>query len=142
MISSTKFLIVLDTNVFVSGILFGGIPSKILEIIKLPHVELLMSKLLANEILFQLRRFHVSYLTYRVHQYTVLTRALMIAPMPIKRTSRDPKDDMLLALSLAGHADYLITGDKDLLVLRTFGRTNIVTPKEFLKSYERKMRGN
>jgi putative PIN family toxin of toxin-antitoxin system len=44
---------------------------------------------------------------------------------------RDPKDNFLLALAQDSSADYLITGDNDLLVLKTFGRTQILTIAEF-----------
>lgn len=49
--------------------------------------------------------------------------------------SRDPKDDYILAISLGGKADYLITGDEDLLTLSTspgLGILKIVTAKQFL----------
>ena len=45
---------------------------------------------------------------------------------------RDEKDNFLLALAKDGNADYLITGDSDLLDLKKFGRTHIVTIVEFL----------
>ena len=46
---------------------------------------------------------------------------------------RDPKDDYLLALAKDGNADFLITGDKDLLVMETFGKTKIVSLADFEK---------
>ncbi len=45
---------------------------------------------------------------------------------------RDPNDDFLLALAVDGKATHLITGDKDLLVLKRFGKTKILTLKEYL----------
>jgi putative PIN family toxin of toxin-antitoxin system len=44
---------------------------------------------------------------------------------------RDAKDNFLLSLAKDARADYLLTGDKDLLVLKTFGETKIVTMTEF-----------
>lgn len=44
---------------------------------------------------------------------------------------RDPNDDFLLALAKDGTADYLITGDKDLLSLKKFEHTRIITFSEF-----------
>ncbi len=49
------------------------------------------------------------------------------------RLCRDPKDDMFLELALAGQANFLITGDKDLLALERFSVTTIVTPIEYLE---------
>lgn len=45
---------------------------------------------------------------------------------------RDPKDDKLLELAVSGNADFLVTGDKDLLVLNPFRGVEIITPREFL----------
>jgi uncharacterized protein len=47
---------------------------------------------------------------------------------------RDEKDNFLLALAKDGDADYLLTGDKDLLDLKRFGKTNIYTISEFITS--------
>ena len=49
---------------------------------------------------------------------------------------RDEKDNFLLNLSIDGKADYLITGDKDLLILKKIERTKILTIKEFLDIVE------
>ncbi len=48
--------------------------------------------------------------------------------------SRDPKDNFLLALAKDGNADFLVTGDRDLLVIKKFGSTEIVSYSEFEKS--------
>ncbi|MCW3108597.1 MAG: putative toxin-antitoxin system toxin component, family [Segetibacter sp.] len=45
---------------------------------------------------------------------------------------RDPKDNFLLALAKDGKADYLLTGDKDLLELKKFGKTKIKTISSFI----------
>ena len=45
---------------------------------------------------------------------------------------RDPKDNFLLALAKDGKADYLLTGDKDLLDLKNFGKTKIKTITAFV----------
>ena len=45
---------------------------------------------------------------------------------------RDPKDDKFLDIALAAEAHYLVTGDQDLLVLKAFGSTQILTPTQFL----------
>ena len=47
---------------------------------------------------------------------------------------RDPKDDMFLELALKTKADFIITGDKDLLSLKEYKSTEIITPAEYLKN--------
>ena len=45
---------------------------------------------------------------------------------------RDLKDDKLLELAVSGNVDFLVTGDKDLLVLNPFRGVEIIAPREFL----------
>jgi hypothetical protein len=45
---------------------------------------------------------------------------------------RDPKDNKFLELALAGNADCIVTGDKDLLVLNPFRGIKIISPSDFL----------
>lgn len=54
--------------------------------------------------------------------------------------SRDSKDNFLLSLSLDSNADYLITGDMDLLVLKKSGSTQIITLRDFLEIISHKIR--
>lgn len=49
---------------------------------------------------------------------------------------RDPKDNFLLALAKDGKADYLLTGDNDLLVLEKMGKTNIIKVTEFFEQVD------
>ncbi len=51
----------------------------------------------------------------------------------IDSTSRDIKDDPVLASAADGHADYIVTGDRDLLVLGEYEGIQIVTPEQFLQ---------
>jgi hypothetical protein len=48
---------------------------------------------------------------------------------------RDPKDNKFLELAVAGNADCIVTGDKDLLELNPFRNIRIITPKEFLSQF-------
>lgn len=58
--------------------------------------------------------------------------ALFFSRLPKLQRSPDPRDDYLLALSTAGQADYLVTGDqRDLLPLRRHGTTRIVSARSF-----------
>ena len=55
----------------------------------------------------------------------------------IPAVTRDPKDDYLLAYGLVGEADYLVTGDEDLLVLRQVEDVRIVTASQFWEVLEK-----
>ncbi len=64
--------------------------------------------------------------------------AEMISPITDEApaVTRDAEDDYLIAYALVGRADYLVTGDKDLLVLRQVGDVRIVSPAEFIRVLE------
>ncbi len=61
----------------------------------------------------------------------LLTVGEKYEPTVSNQLSRDPKDNFLLDLAEASEAAYLVTGDKDLLVLNSFKKTQMVTPVDF-----------
>ena len=65
---------------------------------------------------------------------TLVERSLFIAIVENVQLCRDPKDDKILALALSGQAEYIITGDRDLLVLNPFQSIKIFTPEQVLQS--------
>jgi len=54
----------------------------------------------------------------------------------IEKVCRDEKDDFLLALAKESKAEFLITGDKDLLTMKSYGKTEIITAKRFKELFE------
>ncbi len=59
--------------------------------------------------------------------------AVVLNDLPLVTASPDPHDNYLLAMAASGSADFLVTGDKrDLLALRLFEGTRIITVREFL----------
>jgi putative PIN family toxin of toxin-antitoxin system len=67
------------------------------------------------------------------HLERVEKRAELTAGAPVAAGAcRDPDDDMFLSCALEGGAEYVVTGDRDLLDMRTFRGVRIVTPLEFL----------
>jgi putative PIN family toxin of toxin-antitoxin system len=62
--------------------------------------------------------------------------AVWIEPAEVSSVSRDPKDDIFLACAAAGSAEYIVSEDKDLLVLNPYNDIQIVNAADFLKILE------
>lgn len=127
--------IVIDTNIWI-GFLLTKNYSAFDKILTAPGLKLLFSAALLEEFIEVARRpkftkyfspSDLEELLFRMNEhgeFITVTSSTLIC--------RDPKDNFLLALSKDGKASYLITGDKDLLDLKRFGRTQIITLKKFL----------
>jgi putative PIN family toxin of toxin-antitoxin system len=129
--------VVLDTNILVSALLVQlGHPAAIYGAWQEGHFTLLTCAEQLDELKATL---HKPALAARIKPYKAgrLVNALKelaetIGPLPRVERSRDPTDDFLLALSQAGQADYLVTGDKSgLLALARHEGTRIISASEF-----------
>jgi len=60
-------------------------------------------------------------------------KAQVVNPAHKITLCRDPRDNLVLECALAGKADFIVTGDEDLLVLKKFKSISIITPKNFIK---------
>jgi putative PIN family toxin of toxin-antitoxin system len=129
-----KCRIVIDTNLWISFLLtkrFNFI-DKLLDNGKteLVFCDELLAELIEVTDRPKLQKF------FTIEDWTlifeIIDRYAIYVPVVSSVTlCRDAKDNFLLSLSADAQADYLLTGDKDLLVLKTFGVTRIVTMTEF-----------
>jgi len=60
----------------------------------------------------------------------------VVKPLQVEAVSRDPDDDSILATAVAGKAQYIVTSDKDLLVLQEYKGIKIVTPAQLARLIE------
>jgi putative PIN family toxin of toxin-antitoxin system len=129
--------LVLDTNVVVSGLLWEGKPARLLDAAQTGEVEIFTSRALLAELTRILRRAKFARaiassgvsLDDFVLGYAEL--ATLVTPAPIPPTVLDdPDDDRVLACAIAGTAELIVSGDRDLLSLQTFRGIRIVTPAE------------
>lgn len=126
--------VILDTNVLVSGLAYPDSgPGRILQLWHNGGVDLVLSRYILDEIvrvLPKLPRNRRSADEIRELAETFLLLAEFFEPEPAHNPSlRDPKDQPILALLQKSRANYLITGDKDLLVLAD--QYPIITPAAF-----------
>lgn len=129
--------IILDTNLWISFLISKNY-SQLDEILFERKCTLIFSEELLNEFLEvikrpKLRRFFSQEDTENLIE-TIEEYAEFIVVTSKVEVCRDEKDNFLLSLSKDSDANFLITGDKDLLVLEKFEQTNIVTIAQFLET--------
>jgi len=135
---------VLDTNVLVSNLLCPG-PSRTLVSQAGATFQLVLSSPILAEVDDVLRRPRIVrklHLTEEnrnayLDRLRLLSAPLVPGLLEIDPFEPDPKDTPLLACSLEGHADYLVTGDQALLNLSTYHDTKIASPRAFLDILEK-----
>ena len=125
--------VVLDTNVLVSGSVYpASIPGRTLQLWRGGVIELVLSRYILDELASVLPRFRFKFNADEIRDLIENFRlqAHIVEPNSASDPDlRDPADQQILATLLAADADYLITGDKDLLALAS--RYPILTPAEF-----------
>lgn len=137
--------VVLDTNVLLSGIAYpASIPGKIMAAWRYGSIEVLLSDYILEELRRVLPRLAHRHGLSEVEMGDLVDilsiQAEVIEPLPgAEPDLRDVADQLVLGTLMAGFkssgADYLITGDKDLLALRE--RYPVVTPGEFWARHAR-----
>jgi len=131
---------VIDTNVLLSALLWGGTPHALLEHVRNGTVTLISSPALLAELARVLERpkFDVVLLRSNTSRAQTLAEVRQLAevidPPPLARpVCRDSDDDAVLALAFAARVDTVISGDDDLLSLGSFEGIPILTPAQGLQ---------
>ncbi len=129
--------IVLDTNVIVSGVISPhGAPRQILEAWHQKKFVLLTSEAIILEVSRVLHyprlqeTYQLSEADIQVVLDSLLNETHLLADLYEVQRSRDPDDNVLLACALEGKADYLVSGDSDLLEIKYYHGTQIVSPRQ------------
>lgn len=140
---NSKVRYVFDTNVIISALLFESTkPAKAFRY-ALKHGEILLSLQLLEELNEVLGREKFNrYVTDREREEflrALVERSVLVELVQAVQVCRDPKDHKILELAISGGADYIISGDKDLLVLNPFLSVKIVTADEFLQAVEEQL---
>ena len=125
--------VVLDTNVIISGLLFDGVPEQvILSILGREH-ELVLSPFIIEETTKILSdKFNVKPDTISLLEQ-LLSQAEMQYFQTFLDTLGDKPDNRILETAIKGKADFIVTGDRPLLELRSYKIVRIVKPADFLR---------
>jgi len=133
-----KKRLVVDANAWISSLMSPGFQIR-LEIVFDAEFHLLVSEGLFKDLAKALCKPKVAKKITWSDYEKLVSRLISVAEHIEVRSvidvCRDPEDNFLLALAKDGNADYLLTGDHDLLVIKEFGKTKIVSMSDFEASY-------
>lgn len=129
-----KRRVVLDTNVLVSGLL-GGTATEVIRRWRAGAFDLLLSENIMTEYEAVLSRPKFNLPTWVVQELLgyIRGKAEWVAPSSeIEAVTRDPSDNKFLEAAITGQADWLVSGDQDLLDMEEYEGISIIPPHEFL----------
>ena len=140
--------LVLDTNIVVAGLLWNGLPRRLLQAAIAGEVDLFSSALLLDELAHALgyskftkriERFGTS-IAALAAQYTALVS--LVAPASVPRVVvNDADDDHVIAAAVAARAELIVTGDrKHLLPIGTHQGIAIVTAREVVDRLDARLK--
>ena len=128
----------MDTNVLVSGIFFSGPPNHIVSAWRRRECQFVISPEILDEYQQVVKRLADQYPNIDVSDVIALlmqnSEIIEAEPLP-RSVSTDPDDDKFLACAVAGQIDTLVSGDSDLLDLKSYNGVQIITPREFESRY-------
>ena len=134
--SKSKPKVVIDTNVFVSGLTFKGKPREVLDLIWRGDIEACISSFILKELEETLKK-DFSWDRDQIKHTIEKIKAKTILIQPKNKVSvikENDDDNRILECAIEGKAQYLISGDrKHLLPLKEYQGTKILSPAEFLK---------
>ena len=128
--------VVLDTNIFISGIFWKGSSNRIITNWKEGKFALIASLGTISEITKVLKDFKIRLPDEMIREWIdlIIRNSIIIEPKEkISIIKDDSKDNIFIETAVAGSVDYIVSQDNHLLKLREFRGIKIITPEEFLK---------
>ena len=140
--------VIIDTNVVLSALLFGGKPGKIIQFWKTGQIQPLVSKEITEEYLrvlacpkFSLSENEITFLLN--HELLPYFKIVEVKSGTGKKTVKDdPPDDMFIRCSESGMCKIIISGDRHLLDLKSHGKIRILSPSQFLAELKKETEGS
>jgi len=128
---------VVDTNVSVSGLLFGGVPLKVIDAALARRFTWVTSPILMDEVdrVMRYKKFGLTEQEIAVLTQPLFSIAEIVVPVTtIEVIERCPADNRVLECAVEGKCQIIVSGDRrDLLSLKRFQNIEIFTPRQFLE---------
>lgn len=132
-VTANQTVVVLDTNIIVSALVFGGLPGDVLTKILENEVMGIVSRPLVAECLRILReKFHFAAERIEETQEMFDEHFLLVYPKDTITVVIDDPDNRVLEAAVEGDCDFIVTGDKLLLKLGVYKKIKIITAADFI----------
>lgn len=137
---ATPLRALLDTNVLLSGIFFGGVPGRLLTAWQDDRLALVLSPAILAEYHEAGAVLTTRYTAIAAPLDSILallaqTATIVDAPTLSERVSADPDDDKFLACAVAARTPLIVSGDKHLLHVSGWSGITVVTPRHCVDRY-------
>ena len=127
--------VVLDTNVIVSGIFWRGIPAKILELWVKDHIHVIVTGDILDEYFRVIKSLDTQNIVSESWVVFIAENAVIVSDRDTVKICRDPHDNKFINCAITGKADYIVSGDADLLSLNYFQDIKILNPSSFFSLF-------
>lgn len=126
-----------DTNVLISALFWGGLPRRVVDLAVAGRFQAITSPELINEFEEVLAEdFHLPQELLDLILRDTISYCEVVTPeAEVEAPIRDQADVKVLSCAISGRADFIITGDNDLLALKELRAIRIVTVREFLETH-------
>ena len=133
--------VVLDTNIILSALLFKGKLSEIVELWENRSFIPLISKEIFKELQRTLAypKFHLTKNETQliINSYILPYFEVVDVVNPLNNVCRDKDDDKFISCAISGDSDLIVSGDMDLLSLKSYKNVKIITPTEFTSIFKK-----
>ena len=128
--------VVLDTNVFISGIFWeGNYCSQIIDAWRAGKITIISSLEIVQELVETLQDFRIAMPEEMIEAWRkrIIENAALVVPMQKIEIVTDPDDNKFFEVAIAGKAQYLVSQDKAVLKIGEYRQIKTIAPADFLK---------
>jgi uncharacterized protein len=126
-------IVVVDSGIWISAIEFGGIPARAIEVVAEVDNLAICTEIEEEVLRILATKFGRSASDIRNRMTPIWESAIRVdLPGSLHGISRDPNDDFVIECAVQAKADILISGDQDLLTLKSYGAIRILTARQYM----------
>jgi putative PIN family toxin of toxin-antitoxin system len=130
--------IIIDTNVFMSGIFWSGTPAKILKAWHDKKMDIVLSAEILDEYIrvgnILTKKYGEINIDNIIELLVMRSKIFNATPLPTS-VCRDPNEDMFIACAIAANVKIIVSGDLDLLEITGYQNIQIMKPRQYYDNY-------